>query len=106
MQCKALRDSAAEIQKFDVAYFMASVDSIEDNTKFAAEHNAGFPILSDPGKETAKAYGVMHPMGFTNRWTYYIDKEGVVKKIDQAVDVKTAGQDLARILGELDFHGK
>lgn len=106
MQCKALRDSAAEIQKFDVAYFMASVDSIEDNTKFAAEHNAGFPILSDPGKKTAEAYGVMHPMGFTNRWTYYIDNDGVVKKIDKEVDVKNAGKDLARILGELGFPNK
>ena len=32
MQCKALRDSAREIQNFDVAYFMASVDTLEDNT--------------------------------------------------------------------------
>ena len=36
MQCKALRDSAREIQGFDVAYFMASVDTLEDNTAFAA----------------------------------------------------------------------
>ena len=106
MQCKALRDSAEEIQKFDVAYFMASVDSIEDNTAFAKEHNAGFPILSDPGKETSQAFGVMHPMGFTNRWTYYIDKEGVLVKIDKEVDVKTAGNDLARIMGELGFPKK
>ena len=42
MQCKALRDSAREIQGFDVAYFMASVDTLEDNTAFAAEHEATF----------------------------------------------------------------
>ena len=85
---------------------MASVDSIEDNTAFAKEHNAGFPILSDPGKETAQAFGVMHPMGFANRWTYYIDKEGVLVKVDKEVDVKTAGNDLARIMGELGFPKK
>ena len=50
MQCKALRDSAREIQNFDVAYFMASVDTLEDNTAFAKEHEAGFPILADPTK--------------------------------------------------------
>jgi peroxiredoxin Q/BCP len=103
MQCKALRDSAEEIQKYDVAYFMASVDSIEDNTAFAKEHNAGFPILADPGKEVVKAYGATHPMGFANRWTYYIDTEGVVVKIDKDVNAKTAGDDLARIMGELGF---
>jgi len=35
MQCKALRDSAREIESFDVACFMASVDTLEDNTAFA-----------------------------------------------------------------------
>ena len=50
MQCKALRDSAREIESFDVAYFMASVDTLADNTAFAEEHQAGFPILADPEK--------------------------------------------------------
>ena len=40
MQCKALRDSAEEIQRYDVAYFMVSVDTLEDNTAFAEENNA------------------------------------------------------------------
>ena len=60
MQCKALRDSAREIQGFDVAYFMASVDTLEDNTAFAAEHEANFPILSDPTKEMAGAVSYTH----------------------------------------------
>ena len=59
MQCKALRDSAREIQNFDVAYFMASVDTLEDNTAFAKEHSAGFPILADPTKEMTGAYEVL-----------------------------------------------
>ena len=59
MQCKALRDSAREIQSFDVAYFMASVDTLEDNTAFAAEHAAGFPILADPEKTMVDAYGAL-----------------------------------------------
>ena len=38
---------------------MASVDTIEDNTKFAQENHADFPILADPSKDVAKAYGVI-----------------------------------------------
>ena len=106
MQCKALRDSAREIKKFDVAYFMASVDTLEDNTAFAAEHNAGFPILADPGKEMSESYGVLSARGFDNRWTYYIDVEGVVVKIDKSVKPATAGVDLTRIMGELGFPQK
>lgn len=103
MQCKALRDSANEIQSFDVAYFMASVDTLEDNTAFAAEHAAGFPILADPTKEMSTAYGVLSERGFNNRWTYYIGVDGTVLKIDKETNPATAGQDLTRTMEELGF---
>lgn len=103
MQCKALRDSAREIQSFDVAYFMASVDTLEDNTAFAAEHEAGFPILSDPSKEMAGSYDVLMAAGFANRWTYYIGSDGVILKIDKETKPATAGRDLTRTMGELGF---
>ena len=38
---------------------MASTDSEEDNRGFAEKNEASFPILSDPSKETAEAYGVL-----------------------------------------------
>ncbi len=103
MQCKALRDSAREIQSFDVAYFMASVDTLEDNTAFAAEHEAGFPILADPTKEMTGAYEVLMAAGFANRWTYYIDSDGTILKIDKDTNPATAGRDLTRTMEELGF---
>ena len=45
-------------------------------------------------------------MGFANRWTYYIDKDGKIVKIDKDVKVATAGADMARIMGELGFPKK
>ena len=92
MQCKALRDSAREIQSFDVAYFMASVDTLEENTAFAEEHQAGFPILSDPEKRMTKDYGVLMAAGFARRWTYYIDVDGTILKIDKETKPATAGR--------------
>ncbi len=106
MQCKALRDSAREIQSFDVAYFMASVDTLEDNTAFANEHEAGFPILSDESKEMTGAYGVLGGSGFASRWTYYIDADGTILKIDKETNPATAGRDLVRTMEELDFPRK
>ena len=103
MQCKALRDSAREIQSFDVAYFMASVDTLEDNTAFAAEHEAGFPILADPTKEMTGAYEVLMAAGFANRWTYYIGSDGTILKIDKDTNPATAGRDLTRTMQELGF---
>ena len=80
---------------------MASVDSTEDNKTFATNTEASFPILSDTDKSMTRAYGVLSGMGFANRWTYYIDPEGVVVKIDKQVKVQTAGKDLLANLIDL-----
>ena len=103
MQCKALRDSAREIQNFDVAYFMASVDTLEDNTAFAAEHEANFPILADPSKEMVDSYGALMGVGFANRWTYYISADGTILKIDKETNAATAGRDLVQTMNDLGF---
>ncbi len=81
---------------------MASTDSEEDNRGFAEKNEASFPILSDPGKETARAYGVLAAMGFAKRWTFYIDPDGVVVQIDKDVNPRTAGADLLETLSALD----
>ena len=83
---------------------MISVDQAEENQRFATEHGGEtFPILSDPAKEMAKAYGVLHPRGFCNRWTFYIDKEGVIQKIDKKVKPATAGADMVAAMQELEW---
>ena len=61
IECKSLAENGDKIRKFNVAYFMASVDSIEDNKGFAEKEKADFPLLSDPTKATATAYGVLDP---------------------------------------------
>ena len=85
---------------------MASVDPLEGeqgNKAFAAAHNADFPLLSDPDKTVAKAYGVLSDRGFANRWTFYIGKDGKILAIDKDVSkrVQTSAEDMAAKLGEL-----
>ena len=103
MECKALRDSDQEIQNYNVAYFMASTDSVEDNTKFAEKNMATFPILSDPNRTMCEEYGVLSVRGYAQRQTFYIDIDGIVRRIDTNVSPATAGVDLVRNLGELGF---
>lgn len=101
IECKSLAEKGHLIKAYEAAYFMASVDPIEDNTKFGAEQKADFPLLSDPTREVAQAYGVLHPRGFAMRWTFYIDKEGKIAHIDKAVKPPTSAEDMAARLGEL-----
>ncbi len=103
IQCKAIRDSSREIKSFDVGYFMASVDDVERNRDFANEYELDFPVLADPEKTVAEAFGVLNARGFANRWTFYIDAEGTVVKIDRETNPATAGQDLTRNMADLGF---
>jgi peroxiredoxin Q/BCP len=90
------------IRVFDVTYFAASVDDAETNRRFAVSLEADYPILSDPERKAAAAYGVLRSEGGTaNRWTFYIGKDGKILLIDRKVNARTAGQDLAAKLDEL-----
>ena len=103
-ECKSLAEHGDMIKKYNVKYFMASVDPIEGeqgNKAFAAAHNADFPLLSDPDKKTAEAYGVLNPKGMANRWTFYIGKDGKVLAIEKLVKPPTSAEDMAAKLGEL-----
>ena len=120
VECKSLADNGDKIRKFDVVYFMASVDPIEDNIKFAKatsvtlpgrngaadtvveKKEADFPILSDPTMETAKAYGVITGQRTTaSRWTFYIDKAGKIAAIDTAIKPATSAEDMIAKLEEI-----
>lgn len=85
---------------------MVSVDDAETNTRFAKEHEADFPILANPEKDVATAYGVLSPAGMARRWTFYIGPDGKILYIDKAVSTGTAGEDLARKLAELGVKRK
>jgi len=105
-ECKQFTQSAPAIQAFDVAYFMASVDTPEKNADFAKQEQANFPLLSDPQKTAAQAYGVLNARGVANRWTYYIGADGKILYIDKKVNTATAGTDLAAKLAELNVPKK
>ena len=61
-----------------------SVDSIPANREFAKQIGVTFPILSDFKRTVVKGYGVFNEeQGFGNRATFLIDKEGIIRHIDE-----------------------
>jgi peroxiredoxin Q/BCP len=120
IECKSLAENGDKIKKYEVTYFMASTDTIEDNTKFAKatkvelagrggaaativeKKEADFPMLADPTMATARAYGVVTGERKTaSRWTFYIDKTGHIAAIDTAVKPATSAEDMIAKLDEL-----
>ena len=113
IECKSLAENGDKIQAYDVSYFMASVDPLDKNMEFAkattvklgdqevSKKEANFPLLSDPTKETAKAYGVLNDRGVASRWTFYIDKNGKISYIEKTVKPDTSAADMVAKLAEL-----
>ena len=113
IECKSLAENGDKIRRYNVAYFMASVDPIEQNIKFAKatsvtlgervveKKEADFPMLSDASKEVAGKYGVLNERGLSNRWTFYIDRNGRIAAIEKTVRPETSAEDMIAKLGEL-----
>jgi len=87
---------------------MVSVDDAETNKKFATEHDADFPILSDPEKGVATSYGVLGATGLARRWTFYIGPDGkiiYIEKAGAAAQTTDAGATMVAKLTELADKG-
>ena len=85
---------------------MISVDTLDENKAFAEKEHADFPMLANPDKKVAFAYGVISPdtppeRQFAKRWTFYIDPTGKIADIDRAVRPATSGQDIVTHLDAL-----
>ena len=73
-----------------------SMFSTATNKKFAESLGLDYPILSDPTKGAARAYGVLNAAnGMAQRWTFYIGKDGKIVAVDQSVQTATHGKTVA-----------
>jgi peroxiredoxin Q/BCP len=89
------------LRRLGVRYFGASVDSVEKNARFAASLGIDYPILSDPTKDVARAYGVLAASGFASRWTFYIGADGRILDINKKVSASSHGADVVAKLTDL-----
>ena len=85
-----------------MAYFAASVDPADVSRKFAQQLGIDYPLLSDPKRQAASAYGVVASgQPFASRWTFYISADGTIRYIDKQVSPTTHGRAIAQRLAEL-----
>ena len=99
MECRSLRESGTEIGAFNAALFAISCDTAETNKEYALWLGVDYPLLSDPKRKVAEAYGVASP-GIA-RWTFYIGSDGNILYIDKGVMPTSHGKAIAAKLAEL-----
>ena len=103
LECQSLGASADALRRFNMRYFAASVDRPELNARFARSLGIDYPILSDPGGTTARAYGVLRASGYASRWTFYIGADGRIQTIDKKIRPSSHGRDIVAQLTELEL---
>lgn len=82
------RDNMARITAAAVMVLGVSPDTTESHKGFQEKHGLAFPLLSDPDKTTAGAYGAYGEKGII-RSTFLIGEDGRIKRLWR--DVKVAG---------------
>jgi thioredoxin-dependent peroxiredoxin len=100
-ECESIGAHGRGLRQFNVAYFGASVDGADTNRQFDESMGIDFPILSDPGRSIARAYGVLGASGFPKRWTFYIGTDGRILHIDKQVRTGLHGLDIEKTLNQL-----
>jgi len=84
------RDITADLAKLDTVVIGISIDKLSDQQKFTDKESLNFPLLADSDGKITKEFGVMagtRPV--SQRVTFIIDKEGVIRKIYTKVTPKT-----------------
>lgn len=105
-ECKSMREFGDQLRKYEVAYFTASCDTQQLNADFARSLDLDYPILCDPTKANAVAFGVSDGTRNAARWTFYIGADGKILAVDKAVQTRSHGSDIAARLAELGVSKK
>ncbi len=90
-----LRDHQAELTAHNIQVVGVSIDGEASHQKFALKYDLPFPLLPDPDKTIATAYGVWQEkknygktyMGIV-RTTFLIDENGLIERIIKRPDTK------------------
>ena len=98
----AFRDGYSRYTNAGLVVLGCSIDTADAHKEFIQKNNLPFPLLIDPDKKIAKAYGAANGipiLGFDRRITYVIDENGKVLKVYPSVDPSTHAIEILNDLG-------
>lgn len=103
----SLRDSEEGFRTRKVARFGISLDDVAAQKAFHTAQRLDYALLSDPDGSVARRYRVLpEGAGWTQRVTFVVDPQGVVRHVDRSVAVGTHGADLLPVLDRLQAEAR
>lgn len=102
----SLRDTNKDFAGLDTEVLAVSVDPADGErgqSAFAAQLGLNFPLLPDTGRNISLLYGAVRTTQQNAiRMSVLIDKDGIVRVVDKAVQVFTHGPDMLRRVHQLE----
>jgi peroxiredoxin Q/BCP len=98
----AFRDGYAKLQNWGIVVLGCSIDGADAHRAFAKKYGLPFPLLLDPDKKIATAYGADNGipiLGLDKRITYVIGADGLIEAVYPDVDPGTHAGQIIRDLG-------
>jgi thioredoxin-dependent peroxiredoxin len=98
----AFRDGYALFSAWGIAVLGCSIDSADSHRAFARKYRLPFPLLLDPERKIARAYGAENGipiLGLDRRVTYVIGENGRILKVYPDVDPAAHARQILRDLG-------
>jgi peroxiredoxin Q/BCP len=94
-QVCSVRDGFAALKQAGIVVLCINPGSQESHQKFKIKHRLPFPLLSDPTKAVAQAYGARRPLRLPNRRiTVLIDERGMIIKTLHQINVNDHAQEI------------
>ena len=87
-EAQGFRDAYPQFERAGVRIVGVSVDTVDDQRAFAEKCALPFPLVADPSKTIAGAYGVLGPRGTARRVTFLLDAEGRISSVIDSSDAE------------------
>lgn len=94
-QACSFRDEYSNLKNLGFTLLGVSTDELSVLQSFTQSHRIPFPMLSDSSKKVSRDYQVLMPViGKSNRVTFLINEEGIIKKTFHFLPWKTYAQNV------------
>ncbi len=84
-QLNNYNDGLAQFTDFGAQVLAISAQDVSSHERFSTKHGFSFPLLADPDKAVAAAYGTLGPIGFPRRSVFIIDADGIIRYAHRAI---------------------
>jgi len=85
-QLNTYNDGLDQFTDLGAQVLAISAQDVASHERFSANHGGfDFPLLSDPDKAVAGAYGTLGPIGFPRRSVFIVDAGGTIRYAHRAI---------------------